>query len=69
MTSPPYWGLRDYDVDGQIGLKPSLGEHLDVMVEVFREVRRVLKPTLIATFIGVVGAGILIVGYLFNFLF
>lgn len=43
VTSPPYWGLRDYDVEGQIGLEPTLGEHLAVMVEVFREVRRVLK--------------------------
>lgn len=43
VTSPPYWGLRDYDVVGQIGLEPTLGEHLDVMVRVFREVRRVLK--------------------------
>lgn len=45
VTSPPYWGLRDYDVEGQIGLEPTLGEHLQVMVDVFREVRRVLKPT------------------------
>jgi DNA modification methylase len=45
VTSPPYWGLRDYGVEGQIGLEPTLGEHLAVMVEVFREVRRVLKPT------------------------
>jgi DNA modification methylase len=44
VTSPPYWGLRDYGVAGQIGLEPTLGEHLAVMVEVFREVRRVLKP-------------------------
>lgn len=44
-TSPPYWGLRDYGVDGQIGLEPTLGEHLAVMVEVFEEVKRVLKPT------------------------
>jgi DNA modification methylase len=44
VTSPPYWGLRDYDVEGQIGLEPTLGQHLDVMVRVFREVRRVLKP-------------------------
>lgn len=43
VTSPPYWGLRDYDVDGQMGLEPTLGEHLDAMVELFREVRRVLK--------------------------
>lgn len=43
VTSPPYWGLRDYGVAGQIGLERTLGEHLDVMVCVFREVRRVLK--------------------------
>jgi len=45
VTSPPYWGLRDYGVAGQIGLEQSLGEHLAVMVDVFNEVRRVLKPT------------------------
>ena len=35
VTSPPYWGLRDYGVAGQIGMERSLGEHLAVMVEVF----------------------------------
>lgn len=45
VTSPPYWGLRDYGVEGQIGLEPTLAEHLAVMVEVFEEVRRVLKPS------------------------
>lgn len=45
VTSPPYWGLRDYGVDGQIGLEKTIGEHLNVMVEVFELVRRVLKPT------------------------
>lgn len=44
VTSPPYWGLRDYGVEGQIGLEPTLREHLDVMVRVFDEVRRVMKP-------------------------
>lgn len=44
VTSPPYWGLRDYGVAGQIGLEPTLGEHLQVMVDVFREVWRILKP-------------------------
>lgn len=45
VTSPPYWGLRDYGVDGMIGLEPTLGEHIDALVSVFREVRRVLKPS------------------------
>ena len=45
VVSPPYWGLRDYGVAGQIGLEPTLAEHLDVMVTVFDAVRRVLKPT------------------------
>jgi DNA modification methylase len=44
VTSPPYWGLRDYGVAGQIGMEATLGEHLDVMVEVFDAVRRVMKP-------------------------
>lgn len=43
VTSPPYWGLRDYGVDGQIGLEQSLGEHIAALVAVFREVRRVLR--------------------------
>ena len=45
VTSPPYWGLRDYGVEGQIGMERTLGAHLDVLVRVFREVRRVLKKT------------------------
>lgn len=44
VFSPPYWGLRDYGVAGQIGMEPTLGEHLDVMVRLMREVRRVLRP-------------------------
>jgi DNA modification methylase len=44
VTSPPYWGLRDYGVDGQIGLEPTMQEYLETMVGVFHEVRRVLKP-------------------------
>jgi DNA modification methylase len=43
VTSPPYWGLRDYGVDGQIGLESTPQEYVDKMVQVFREVRRVLK--------------------------
>lgn len=45
VTSPPYWGLRDYGVEGQLGLEPTLGEHLEVMVAVFEEAKRILKPT------------------------
>lgn len=44
VTSPPYWGLRDYGVDGQIGLESSPAEFIAVMVDVFEEVRRVLRP-------------------------
>lgn len=43
VTSPPYYGLRDYGVPGQLGLEPTLQEYLDNMVAVFREVRRVLR--------------------------
>lgn len=43
VTSPPYFGLRDYGVEGQIGLEPSPIEYVDCLVEVFREVRRVLR--------------------------
>lgn len=43
VTSPPYWGLRDYGIAGQLGLEPTLGEHLEAMVGAFREVRRVLR--------------------------
>lgn len=43
VTSPPYFGLRDYGVDGQIGLEPTPDEYVARMVEVFREVRRVLR--------------------------
>lgn len=43
VTSPPYWGLRDYGCAGQIGLEPTIDEFISKLVEVFREVRRVLK--------------------------
>lgn len=42
ITSPPYWGLRDYGVDGQIGLEKSPQEYVNNMVKVFNEVWRVL---------------------------
>jgi DNA modification methylase len=43
VTSPPYFGLRDYGVDGQMGLEPTPDEFVAGMVAVFREVRRVLR--------------------------
>lgn len=44
ITSPPYWGLRDYKVQGQIGLEPTPAAYVKALVEVFREIRRVLRP-------------------------
>jgi hypothetical protein len=43
VTSPPYFGLRDYGCEGQMGLEPTPDEFVAGMVEVFREVRRVLR--------------------------
>lgn len=43
ITSPPYWGLRDYGEDAQIGLEESPQDYVDAMVKVFREVKRVLR--------------------------
>lgn len=43
VTSPPYYGLRDYGIDGQIGLEATPAEYVDRLVAVFREVRRVLR--------------------------
>jgi len=43
VTSPPYWGLRDYGVPGQLGLEPTPELYTAHIVEVFREVRRVLR--------------------------
>lgn len=43
VTSPPYWGLRDYGVEGQIGLEPTPEAYVEKMVEVFRGVWRVLR--------------------------
>ncbi|MDD4556230.1 MAG: site-specific DNA-methyltransferase [Alphaproteobacteria bacterium] len=45
VTSPPYWNQRNYGVVGQIGLEATPQEHIEVLVNVFREVKRVLKPT------------------------
>ena len=43
VTSPPYWGLRDYGVEGQLGLEDTPEEYVSRMVDVFKEVKRVLK--------------------------
>jgi DNA modification methylase len=43
VTSPPYWGLRDYGVIGQIGLEATPDEYISTVTEVFRELRRVLR--------------------------
>ena len=43
VTSPPYYGLRDYGMDGQIGIEPTPDAYIERMVQVFREVRRVLR--------------------------
>jgi len=43
VTSPPYWGLRDYDHKSQLGAESSPDQYVTNLVEVFREVRRVLK--------------------------
>src|SRR5262245_66693815 len=45
VTSPPYFGLRDYGVAGQIGLEPTLDAYVAALVAVFREVKRVLHPS------------------------
>jgi DNA modification methylase len=43
VSSPPYWGLRDYGVVVQIGLEPNFRDYVATLVDVFREVRRVLR--------------------------
>lgn len=43
VTSPPYWSLRDYRIAGQIGLEESLADYLRNLIEVFEQVRRVLR--------------------------
>lgn len=44
VTSPPYWSLRDYGVEGQIGREPTVDAWVETLVDVFDEVRRVLRP-------------------------
>lgn len=43
VTSPPYWGLRDYDTEGQIGAEERLEDYIENLVNIFRQVRRVLR--------------------------
>lgn len=43
ITSPPYWGLRDYQCDGQIGLEMTIDEYISKLVSIFDEVYRILK--------------------------
>jgi DNA modification methylase len=45
VTSPPYWALRDYGVKGQIGMESSIEEYLEKLLNVFDEIKRVLKPS------------------------
>ena len=44
ITSPPYWGLRDYAIGGQIGLEPTLATYVFKLTALFSELRRILKP-------------------------
>ncbi len=44
VTSPPYWGLRDYGIPGQIGLEGTLAGYLGTLTGVFADVRRILRP-------------------------
>lgn len=44
VTSPPYWGIRNYEVDGQIGLEDKVSEYIHKLTKVFRVVRRKLRP-------------------------
>lgn len=43
VTSPPYWGLRDYNLPGQVGLEETLPQFLNRLVAIFAEIKRVLK--------------------------
>ena len=47
VTSPPYWGLRDYGVDGQVGLEPTYQEFIFRLCDIFDQVKRVLKNTVV----------------------
>ena len=44
MSSPPYWALRDYGTEGQLGLEPTFDEYINKLCDIYDEVKRVLKP-------------------------
>jgi site-specific DNA-methyltransferase (cytosine-N4-specific) len=43
VTSPPYWGLRDYGIEGQIGAEPTVDKYIESLVALFEQVRRTLR--------------------------
>ena len=43
ISSPPYWALRDYSVEGQLGLEPTFEEYIDKLCGIYDEVKRVLR--------------------------
>lgn len=43
MTSPPYWALRDYGIDGQLGLEPTFDLYIKHLCDIFEEAKRVLR--------------------------
>lgn len=45
ISSPPYWGLRDYSVEGQLGLEPDFNDYLNTMQKIMDEIKHVLKDT------------------------
>jgi len=45
VTSPPYWQQRDYGIEGQIGLEPTFDEYIEKMLEVTKQLKRILKKT------------------------
>lgn len=45
VTSPPYWALRDYGIDGQLGLETTFDEYISKLCDIFDETKRVLKPS------------------------
>jgi len=45
MCSPPFWGLRDYGIEGQIGLEPTSEQYVQKLVNYFHELKRILKKT------------------------